>query len=112
LLEQGQRHELDEEQSFFPRLRGRIDRGLLEALSADHRSHETMAKELDALLSGPMPLAEHERETARQIVKDLAASFHSHVAREESELWPAILSSMTAEERSEAFAEMNARRGR
>ncbi len=110
LLDQGHRHELDEEQSFFPRLRGRIDRGLLEALSADHRAHESLARDLDAILSGP--LGADERNTARQIVKDLRASFHSHVAREESELWPAILSAMSEQELSEALNEMHARRGR
>jgi hemerythrin-like domain-containing protein len=109
-LDQAHRHEIDEEQSFFPRLRGKADRALLDALCAEHRVHESLAKEIDALLGAS--LDPEKVALVQKLARELSASLRGHIAREEAELWPAIQTFMTKDEQAEAFAEMQARRGK
>src|SRR5262245_21523621 len=64
------RHERDEEESLFPRLRGRGEDGLLDELTRQHREHERLCSELRAGIergawAALRPLAEELRDSYR-----------------------------------------------
>ena len=78
------RHERDEERSVFPRLSGAGD--LIEALTAEHRSHEEAIRALvNALDAEPV---NGEALVAR--AAELERMYRAHIEREESELMPLV----------------------
>lgn len=109
------RHEHDEEESLFPRVRehGRLAQ-IVDTLEAEHRSQIALHRELSALagacerdeLDGP--LLEHLSDLAMTLAK----SYSHHIEIEELELFPMARALLHADERAAMAAEMQARRGR
>ncbi len=104
---QGARHETDEEESLFPRLRNAaIDdatRALLGRLADEHRVHV----DLQAALV-------HVRTTAELagIASAMVDAYSEHIAAEERDLFPAARELLGASDFEAIGAEMDARRGR
>ena len=106
---QGVRHERDEEESLFPRLRDRLGGTLLDDLPRQHRQHEQLCAQLRRLLDAPA------RETGPALLEtaeSLRQSYRDHIDLEENALLPAAESMLDADELAEVHAEMQARRGR
>jgi len=100
------RHELDEEQSLFPRLRAHVGLvGLLDKLEREHREHERLHQALRD--SAGKPAAE-----VSAVVRELAAAYRVHIDDEERELFPAARPLLDEAARAAMLAEMDARRGR
>ncbi len=103
------RHEQDEEDSVFPRLRQHAAlRPLLDRLTGDHRSQRKLVAKLAKLVS-----AAEKPATGRALVKlstALSASYQDHIEREDRQLLPAIARHISSEEQAEIAKEMAARR--
>lgn len=81
------RHEADEEQSLFPRLRGSEKssddaRALLERLAAEHRAHEALTARLDAAL------ANEEWPALTAVADEIVRAYRDHIEMEERSLFP------------------------
>jgi hemerythrin-like domain-containing protein len=99
------RHEEDEDRSLFPRLAGHPQvQASITKLTAEHRAHEQLAKDLRAALDHP--------ERARELAARLAAAYRAHLEEEERVLFPAARPLLDATARAEICKEMDARRGR
>jgi hemerythrin-like domain-containing protein len=95
------RHELDEEQSLFPRLPSLAP--LLAQLEQQHRQQQKMIEELRAA----------EDEKAIQVLAlALQAAYARHITVEERELFPAAKAALDEAARAAMSDEMQARRGR
>ncbi len=109
------RHEQDEEQSLFPRLRGLPQLAtLLDSLAVEHRAHEKLHAQLSAIATAcGRGLLDH---SAVSELSDLAVTlsqlYSSHIEVEELELFPAARRALTPSEAMQVAAEMQARRGR
>ena len=107
------RHELDEEQSLFPRVRDRYAQ-IIDTLEAEHRSQQKLHHELRALAEAcerdelDEPLLAHLSDLAMTLAK----SYSHHIEIEELELFPHARVVLHASVRAEMAAEMQARRGR
>jgi hemerythrin-like domain-containing protein len=108
------RHEADEEQSLFPRLRGKagID-PVLETLVDDHREHNRLhrrLREIAGTWGDSLPEPEHAQHLVR-LVTELEDAYARHIALEDEKLFPAARA-LSAQELAAAAEEMQARRGR
>lgn len=112
---QAKRHVADEEESVFPRLAGQgeqIDE-LVRTLIADHREHEKLLGELDALAApwiegSALPPSGTAHEFADRF-QTFYEHYRDHIDREDDELLPA-LASLSGEAGEAALAEMLERR--
>jgi hemerythrin-like domain-containing protein len=104
-----QRHEDDEEQSPFPRLR-RLPAlaPLLDRLTVQHRDQTALVEALRALLEAARP----DEARLRDVVGRLSAAYRAHLAVEERELFPAAKAALTDDDLAAMAVEMDARRGR
>ena len=100
------RHEDDEEQSLFPRLRAPELASLAPLLTALHEQHREQAALVEQLRAAVDPLAIEAAATALQ------AAYANHIVAEENELFPAAQHALNAEAVAAMAAEMEARRGR
>jgi hemerythrin-like domain-containing protein len=103
----GVRHEADEEESLFPRLRAAaIDdeiRALLDRLADEHRVHASLHAELASARTVAGVAA---------IAAKLEQTYRTHLDLEENHLFPAARAVLGAHEFEAISAEMEARRGR
>lgn len=113
------RHEADEEQSLFPRLRGRagidpvIDT-IIDTLSDEHREHTRLLYRLHELIKSfgdQRPSAEQGQHLLR-LANELSSAYARHIALEDARLFPAVRDTLGASELQLVAAEMQARRGR
>jgi len=107
------RHVDDEEQSIFPRLAGEPRASALIAqLQAEHREHDALHAELAELLGRiERPRCPPALAAALVDVADrLRAAYDAHIAREDSELLPALAGWLDPGELETVHAEMRARR--
>ena len=103
------RHERDEEQSLFPRLRADGDLApLLAELEAEHRAHELLHQELFDLAEDDRPDAQSLQDLSRR----LDAAYERHVELEESRVFPAARAALSEADLAAMAEEMQARRGR
>ncbi len=101
------RHETDEEESLFPRLRGDAKlSGLIDTLEAEHRVLTKLHGALRALLDTPEPRA------IRQLGRELAERYAAHIEIEEKRLFPAARELLSPADLAAMAAEMQERRGR
>lgn len=113
------KHTADEEESLFPRMRTAgldaaraLDR--IDALEGDHRTAVKLHAEVDALgetwLSRrSLSYAEASRMTA--LLEQLAELYQRHIALEDTQVFPAAASLLSASDRRAIGMEMAARRG-
>jgi hemerythrin-like domain-containing protein len=104
---QGYRHEIDEEKSLFPRLRGKVPDALLKELTSQHREHERLCARLRELIEQPSARAELAAQA--HLLRD---HYRTHIALEDAQLLPAARSVLTAEDLAAMDDEMQSRRGR
>lgn len=103
------RHERDEEQSLFPRIRADGDLAPLVAeLEAEHRAHELLHHELFELAESDPPDARRLQDLSRR----LDVAYERHVELEEGRVFPAARAVLTDADLSAMADEMQARRGR
>ena len=103
----GARHEADEEESLFPRLR-RCDvddttRALLDRLAEEHRAHT----QLHSRLAGVRTTAD-----LVGVVAAMEDAYREHLALEERDLFPVARAKLRPVDLEAISAEMDARRGR
>lgn len=117
LERQAARHEDDEEESLFPRLRAAPGSPelapLLRDLAADHVLHRHLIKQLRSLCDR-WPAAGPDAGAGAALVtlaNELARSYRGHIEREERELLPAARERLTRADRDGIRAEMGHRRG-
>jgi len=109
------RHEQDEEQSLFPRLRGLPKLAtMLASLDVEHRAHEKLHAQLHEIAQachrGPLNIAAVDE--LSDLAVTLSQLYARHIEVEELELFPAARAALTPAEAAEVAAEMQARRGR
>jgi len=103
------RHERDEEQTLFPRLRADGDLApLLAELEAEHRAHELLHRELFDLAEDDRPDAQSLQDLSRR----LDAAYERHIELEESRVFPAARAALSEADLAAMAEEMQARRGR
>ena len=106
------RHEEDEERSLFPRLAGRAELApLVERLTREHREHERLHAELDAIVQELDRGAAPSGARIDTLVDALVGAYRDHVQVEERELFPAAQRVLVASDLAAMAAEMDARRG-
>ncbi len=115
----GAKHNADEEESLFPRLRasGRADLqavlGRVAVLEEEHVRAGTAHAEVDELgrrwLEGGR-LTVEESGRLCGVLAELAELYRGHIAVEDGELFPAAAAALSVEERKAMGAEMAARR--
>jgi len=114
------KHTADEEQSLFPRMRGvdsaRVRETLsrMQGLEADHKQAVQRHAEVDAIVLKWMTegvLADGQRELLKTILNDLSGLYHSHIALEESEIFPLAKAILPEAEKQAMGREMAQRRG-
>jgi iron-sulfur cluster repair protein YtfE (RIC family) len=114
------KHALDEEESLFPRLRGRQDSEsqaalpLLDSLHADHTEAEIRHRRVDEL--GRAWLADERLSPDNtgiliSLLKDLRTTYEKHIAVEDNELFPIAVRILDRAELKVIAQEMAARRG-
>ncbi len=108
------RHEADEEQSLFPRLRGKagID-PVLDTLVDEHREHNRLHRRLREITDtwrDSLPDPQHADHLVR-LVSELEDAYTRHIRLEDDKLFPAARA-LSAAELAAAADEMQARRGR
>jgi hemerythrin-like domain-containing protein len=107
------RHESDEEESLFPRLRQHPELvSLMSDLAHEHDQHRHLVAHLRALRSG-WPEAGPDAGDGAALaiaVGELARAYRSHIEREERELMPLARDRLTADERLQVGQEMERRR--
>jgi hemerythrin-like domain-containing protein len=107
------RHESDEEESLFPRLRGHAELvSLMSDLAHEHDQHRQLVAQLRALRSGWPPGGPDAGDGAALAiaVSELARAYRVHIEREERELLPFARDRLTADERAQLGLEMERRR--
>jgi len=108
------RHEADEEESLFPRLRGRGIDPVIDTLSDEHREHTRLLyrlRELQQSWQGRAPDAERGQHLVR-LVNELDADYTRHLGLEDERLFPAAKQLLGPAELESIALEMQARRGR
>jgi hemerythrin-like domain-containing protein len=114
------RHTADEEESLFPRLRGKelpetqAALARVDALEQDHARADERHAEVDRLgrewlASGQLPPAAAAR--LSRLLDELAELYRAHIAVEEGEVFPLAARSLSAAECQAMGGEMAARRG-
>ena len=107
------RHELDEEESLFPRLHRRAElRPLLAELSAEHDQHRALVGHLRMLRSGWSAGGPDAGDGAAlaKVTGELARAYRVHIEREEHELLPAARDHLSRAELGAIRQEMERRR--
>jgi hemerythrin-like domain-containing protein len=107
------RHESDEEESLFPRLRGHAELvSLMSDLAHEHDQHRQLVAQLRALRSGWPPGGPDAGDGAALAiaVSELARAYRIHIEREERELLPFARDRLTADDRAQLGLEMERRR--
>lgn len=115
LERQGKRHEGDEESSVFPRLAAHAAapaavKAAIGELHDEHRHHAALHVRLAEIVAGRIdgdPWAALDA-----VARELGSAYASHIAKEESVLFPAVRTVLTDEDRAAISAEMESRRGR
>jgi hemerythrin-like domain-containing protein len=103
------RHERDEELSLFPRIRDDGDLApILAELEEEHRRHEALHAELDALAAAEPLDAARLQDLSRR----LDAAYERHVDVEETRVFPAARAALGDAELAAMAEEMQSRRGR
>jgi hemerythrin-like domain-containing protein len=106
------RHEQDEELSLFPRLASIAELApLLERLAREHREHERLHAELDAIVQELDRGAAPSGVRIDALVDALVGGYRDHLEVEERELFPAAQRVLGASDLAAMAAEMDARRG-
>ncbi len=104
------RHELDEEESVFPRLASHPAlRPLIERLRGDHLSQGKLVRSLETLLQTRNK--KNSQSKLATLVASLRHSYLDHLRREDRELLPAIARHISKEQQDEMALEMAQRRG-
>ena len=107
------RHESDEEESLFPRLRQHAELlSVMSDLAHEHDQHRHLVAHLRVLRSG-WPKAGPDAGDGAALanaVSELARAYRSHIEREERELMPFARDRLTADERLQVGQEMERRR--
>ncbi len=98
------RHEADEEQSLFPRVPGLAP--IILALTDEHRQHAALQKKLRAGAESV------DWSQIAAVAAEITAGYRRHIAREETELFPAARPLLDDAARAAMAAEMEARRAR
>ncbi len=110
----GALHTIDEEESFFPRLREVVDeqdRLYLERLEAEHREADQVYHRLKAVALELESSATPERiERYRQTVSELASRYRKHIASEDEILTSLAARALTPSQLEAIQAEMRQRR--
>ncbi len=109
------RHEQDEEQSLFPRLRNLPQLAtLLDSLDVEHRAHEKLHEQLHVIAAacGRSALDHSAVAELSDLAVTLSQLYASHIEVEELELFPAARRALTPAETAQIADEMQARRGR
>jgi hemerythrin-like domain-containing protein len=109
------RHELDEEQSLFPLLRGHREvADLIGRLEVEHRAHEKLHEQLHEIAAHAADAALDAAGVSE--LSDLAVTlsqvYTQHIEAEELDLFPAARTLLTAAQATAVADEMQARRGR
>jgi len=111
------RHEEDEDESLFPRLR-QIDAAtslipVVDRLIQEHRQHEALHAELAKVMSEvPAPSNEQAWSAIESVCERIARAYRAHIEVEEKELFPEAQRLLTDDARAAMLAEMSARRGK
>jgi hemerythrin-like domain-containing protein len=117
--ESAPKHNTDEEESLFPRMRRiqdpRIESALakLEGLEKDHRRAAPLHAEVDRLgriFLSRRKLSETEVAGFRRAISDLAAMYREHIRVEDEAVFPAAAMLLPDEDRAAIGREMAARR--
>jgi hemerythrin-like domain-containing protein len=118
--ESATKHTADEEESLFPRLRAADRdeaRGILArvaALEGDHERAATLHAELEELGTRWLKRGALDEDEARRfaaIAQELERNYRSHIAVEETDVFPAASAILEATERQAIGREMAERRG-
>lgn len=110
-------HTADEEQSLFPHLRLRADAKLLalaEQLHAEHAEADPLHASVNAAVADWLAEGRLEPPRVQALAADLAALqrlYHSHIAREDAELFPGAQACLLPADLQIIGREMAARRG-
>ena len=110
------RHEADEEESLFPRLRAAPGGGdiapLLDDLAAEHILHRHLVAQLRSLRNGWPDTGPDAAGAASLaiLVNEMARQYRSHVEHEERELMPAARERLGQADREAILGEMDRRR--
>jgi hemerythrin-like domain-containing protein len=112
----GPRHTADEEESLFPRLRGREGGALerLAALESDHRRAEELhavVEELGRQWLRARLLSAVDLERLQQAVEEIGGIYASHIRIEDEEIFPWADTQLDAAEKAAIGREMAVRRG-
>ncbi len=108
LCRAGQRHELDEEQSIFPRISETAGLGdVIRVLRAEHRDHERETTALGELLSNKSPSPEQLSRCAARLL----SAYRSHIELEDRKLMP-VVRRFSMQTLGDITDEMQTRRGR
>jgi hemerythrin-like domain-containing protein len=106
------RHEADEEESFFPRLRLRSSPNpdetatLLDRLATEHRAHEALAARLDGAI------AKTDWAELTRVADEMIRAYRDHIEIEEKSLFPLARAAINDSDLKAIADEMSARRGR
>lgn len=108
-------HEEDEETSLFPRLLARAPElaATISTLREDHQAHDLRVGALVAVcleLKTSPQRSQELRGALGTAAQALAETWSTHLAAEERELFPAVSTALSAEDRSAIREEMRARR--
>lgn len=107
------RHETDEEESLFPRLRRHADLWpLIDDLLGQHQQHRHLVAQLRTLRGGWPASGPDAADAAGMAVtvNDLARSYRRHIDREERDLIPAARDRLSATDQAALTEEMERRR--
>jgi hemerythrin-like domain-containing protein len=109
----GIRHNADEEESLFPRLRASGESADLDSLESDHQVTGELHQEADALYrkwisAGSLDITEHLRLTA--ITSRLQRIYQDHIRLEESVVFPRAARTLSPEELAAMGKEFERRR--
>lgn len=107
------RHESDEEESLFPRLRQVAElASLMSDLAQEHDQHRHLVAHLRALRSGWPEAGPDAGDGAALAIaaNELARAYRVHIEREERELMPLARDRLSADERVQVGLEMERRR--
>ena len=110
-------HEEDEERSLFPRLLARVPELAphIAALREDHTAHAERVGALLAVcgeLQSAPERADALREALARAAEALGETWSVHLTREERDVFPAVRTGLSAEERAAIRQEMKERRAR
>ena len=107
------RHESDEEESLFPRLRQHAELvSLMSDLAHEHDQHRQLVAQLRALRSG-WPVGGPDAGDGAALfiaANELARAYRAHIEREERELMPFARDRLSRDERAQVGLEMERRR--